>query len=708
MSATEQSPSDRFCEFFNQYYRDEIAELAQKYPNEQRSLWIEAKDLFTYDVDMLDDWRAQPSRMRREALDGLQLVDLPIDIDLSRVAIRLTDSHEYVPTRGVSELTSDDIGNYIGVTGHMAKVTGTTPRLVEAVFQCQRCGVNNAITQGRNSLQQPHECQGCQRQGPFLVDPSQSEFIDQRKIKFESPPDEGAPGQGQTITVHVSDELCHYGGENGLPDRAGERVTIYGQLEIDESQFDKRNASPEMETWFNAQAIEFEQDDYDDLDIEAHREAFEGFAERDDAIDLCAQSIAPELRRDPDDDLSTVTEAAVAWLFNAYRLDPDGMGQKRGDLHMGIFGDPGLGKSTLLSDLSNLSPKCEFRSGTGLSAVGLTAAAVQEEFAGTSEWTLEPGVLPRANGGHCIIDEVDDVVDEKTKKMHDALEGDQMVKVDKAGISADLPTRTALLMSGNPVYGRFDRFEPIAQQIDLDPALVSRMDVLFALQDDVDKDADSSKAEHILSAYDELSEAELTGNTPEGDSAIERPIPTEVFRAWVAYARENVFPRLSDEAKECLMDFYLEARNLNDGHTNSNDGDDPIPATPRTLESGIRLSTAFARVHLSDTIEKRHAERAIAISRKVVGLNFDPKAGQMDAGMTDTGKPKSEHDRMKLIKETIDELAADADDGRAQHDALVDVLETQGLDASRAEQDIENLRKSGSVYGLESEGYRTP
>ncbi|TKX76263.1 hypothetical protein EXE53_32825, partial [Halorubrum sp. SD626R] len=153
------------------------------------------------------------------------------------------------------------------------------------------------------------------------------------------------------------------------------------------------------------------------------------------------------------EELDTVFEASVAWLFNAYRIDND-LGSYRGDLHFGLIGDPGRGKSTILSRLNEIAPKSEFRSGTGLSKIGLTAAAVQEEFAGTTEWTLSPGILPRANGGHCIIDEVDDVVDEKTKSMHDALEGDQMVKVDKAGITADLPTRTALLASGNPVHGR--------------------------------------------------------------------------------------------------------------------------------------------------------------------------------------------------------------------------------------------------------------
>lgn len=709
MSVEEASLGDRFSEFFRQYYRDEIGTLAQHYPKEQRSLWIDAADLCKFDPDMLDDWKAQPETMREHALDGLCLVDLPVDIDLSGVNIRLTDPGSYIPTRGVSELTSDDIGGYIGITGNMSKVTGVAPRLVMAAFECQRCGAPNDVPQSRTSLQDAHECHGCQRKGPFLLDTAQSEFIDQRKIKFETPADEGTPGQGQSITVYVEDDLCHIGGANGLTDRAGELVTVYGELQIDESQFKKRNASPELETWFDARAIEFEKDGFEDLDTEAHRETFEDLAARPDAVDLCARSIAPELQREEGDDLSTVTEAAVAWLFNAYRLDPEGMGQKRGDLHMGIFGDPGLGKSTLLTDLANLAPKCEFRSGTGLSSVGLTAAAVQEEFAGTTEWTLEPGVLPRANGGHCIIDEVDDVVDEKTKKMHDALEGDQMVKVDKAGISADLPTRTALLISGNPTDGRFDRYSPIAPQIDLDPALISRLDVLFALQDDVDKEADESKAQHILDSYDELSAAELKGDVDDSKtSAIERPVPVEVFRAWILYSRENVFPTLSDEAKERLKDHYLESRNLNKGYSDDSGDEQPIPATPRALESGIRLATAFARANLSETVELEHAERAVKISRQVVGLNFDPESNAFDSGMTDTGKPESQKDRMKLLIETIEEMQNEFDDHRGvPHDDLKAALDELNYPAEKLESDIDKLKqKKTGVYSPESGVYR--
>lgn len=690
---------DAFEEFYRTYYRDEIGELYQHHPDE-RSLWITTRDLYRWNPDVevssvLDVWLERPREIQALAEEALQNYDFPLDIELDPVHVRLTDPDGVLEEHAVPELNSDDVERYVAVSGKLAKVTGTKPRLKTGVFICQRCTSESRIPQPRTELREPHQCQGCERQGPFKIDFGESELVDQRKVKLEEPPAERAKGEGQHVPVYVDDDLCDIGGENGLTDRGGENCTIFGQLRLDESNTD----GPEFDVWLDAHAIEFEEEDLSDIDIETHREAFEEFAARDDAVELCRDSIAPGLKGD--DDLDTVLEAGVAWLFNAYRVDPEDAGSKRGDLHMGVFGDPGLGKSTLLGALHELAPRSEFRSGTGLSAVGLTAAAVQEEFAGKTEWTLQPGILPRTDGGHCIIDEVDDVVDEKTKKMHDALEGEQMVKVDKAGIKADLPTRTAILVSGNPTHGRFDRYGDIAEQIDLDPALIDRMDLLFALQDVVVEERDREKARHILDTYDELSREDLSerGELPADEDATrevsEGPVPKEVLRAWIAYARENVFPLLTEPAKERLLEFYVETRNLNDAYENEEGGDSATSVTPRSLEAGIRLSIAFARVRLSETVDLEDAERSINISKQVVGLNFDPETGEFDAGRTER---KSQSGRVKAMRNVLQ---------NASEDLSIDRLaERSGVPEDKVEHRIQEWLKSGDVMEPQVGEYR--
>ena len=690
--------TDQFLEFYQTYYRDEIGELAQHYPREQRSLYIEADDLYRYDRDLLEDWENDPGQIRQYAEEALRLFDLPADVELGNAHVRLTDSEGALETRSIPELNpADDIGDYVAVRGQVSKVTGTAPRLVEAAYECQRCGTPTYIPQGRNRVQEPHECAGCERQGPWSLTVDESEFVDQRKVQLVELPGERPDVEGESIPVFVEDDLCGYGGENGLPDRSGEQAVILGKLRVNEGDLQGRNADPETTTWIDAHAIAFESDDYDDVDVEAHRDDFETLADQEDCVDQLADSIAPQILAD--EELDTVFEASVAWLFNAYRIDND-LGSYRGDLHFGLIGDPGRGKSTILSRLNEIAPKSEFRSGTGLSKIGLTAAAVQEEFAGTTEWTLSPGILPRANGGHCIIDEVDDVVDEKTKSMHDALEGDQMVKVDKAGITADLPTRTALLASGNPVHGRFDRHEPMADQIDLDDALIDRMDVLLAVQDIPDPETDAKLADHVLDTWDDASRQELENrgvdiDVPE-ETAIDPPVPIEVFRAMLVYAREHVFPTLTTAAKEMLKESYIDVRSLNDG------ADDPVPATPRRLEAGIRLSVGFARAELSETVEPRHVERAIRITKNVVGLNYDPETGKFDAERTGKGTPRSQKERIERIKDIINELCTPEE--AASRREVLDAAKEAGMTRSKAADELDKLDRRGEVYHPSGEG----
>ena len=69
------------------------------------------------------------------------------------------------------------------------------------------------------------------------------------------------------------------------------------------------------------------------------------------------------------------------------------------------------------------------------------------------------------------------------------------------------------------------------------------------------------------------------------------PIPHQLLRKYVSYARHYVHPTLSAEAAQVLQDFYLELRR-------QNHGTDSTPITTRQLESLIRL-TEVPHTHTS-------------------------------------------------------------------------------------------------------------
>ena len=75
--------------------------------------------------------------------------------------------------------------------------------------------------------------------------------------------------------------------------------------------------------------------------------------------------------------------------------------------------------------------------------------------------------------GVAAVDEMDKMQKEDRSALHEAME-QQTISVAKAGITATLKSRCALLGAANPKYGRFDMYGDIADQINMPPSLLSR------------------------------------------------------------------------------------------------------------------------------------------------------------------------------------------------------------------------------------------
>jgi len=79
-----------------------------------------------------------------------------------------------------------------------------------------------------------------------------------------------------------------------------------------------------------------------------------------------------------------------------------------------------------------------------------------------------------------------------------------------------------------------------------------------------------------------------------------------------------------------------------------------ITATPRQLESMIRVSESIARMRLSDTVEVRDVEEAVSLIKTAMQQSAtDPKTGKIDMDMITTGISASSANRIKLICDFI-------------------------------------------------------
>jgi replicative DNA helicase Mcm len=229
---------------------------------------------------------------------------------------------------------------------------------------------------------------------------------------------------------------------------------------------------------------------------------------------------------------------------------------------------------------------------------------------------------------------------------------------------------------------------------------MSRFDLIFVLTDDPDTKRDSAIAEHILKSNyaGELStqrawNPEISEEDIENALTVIKPaIDPEILRKYVAYARKNIFPTLSDEAKEYFLKYYVGLR------TQGQDSNKPVPVTARQLEALIRLGEASARLRLSDRVTLEDALRVVRILEACLRkVGVDPETGFLDADIIASGTTKSTRDRTKSVMDIIRDISKE-NQGQAPWDAVLDRAEELGIDRSKAEEIIDRLRRDGSIF----------
>jgi len=503
------------------------------------------------------------------------------------------------------------------------------------------------------------------------------------KVKVETPPDKTGAIEGGEIACYVRDDLVEHGSEFGLAGRTGEQVKLNGTVRR-EQRSGRGTSDLVFDRYVETSSVEFVNDS-SDIEAAEYKDEFTELANHDDPLALWKASIAPELYATAEWDRAF--ELGVAYLFAAPRINIDGGPTYRGDIHMLIVSDYGMGKSTFTQGIAEYSPKSIKKSATGLASdVGLTASAVRDDDFGDGSWTLKPGILVRGNGGHVILDEIDKGPDDLAK-MNDALEGEQTVTVDKAGKDAEFNSKVGLLGTGNPIDGRFEPNTAVAPQIGVDSSLLSRFDGIVTMRDVPDTETDANVSQRIGEAYKEAQEV-ACGDRDEMD-ILERPVPVDVGKAWVEYARENINPQLTQSQIADVKDWYAsEVRQFNNDMQNeSADVDPPVPVTPRVVEDTLRLAVAFARVHLRETVQDSDLELAKDLRKTLAGQTFED--GFMENVRAREGGAQSQLSRRDRLVKIIREKKGME---WSEIAAAIDAPE------SKVENDVEKLKQKGKLY----------
>ena len=649
-----QTSTAKFEEFFATSYKDDVFKILEKYPDE-RSLNVNYQSLEIFDPELADLLIEKPEEVIQAAQIAIKNIDpLVKDADINIRFENLTNIIQ------LKDLLSKYIGTFVAADGIVRKTDEIRPRIETGVFECRGCMRLHEVEQtSANHIIEPSLCSECGGRS-FRLLQEESKYIDTQTARMQEPLENLSGGtEPKQMLMILEDDLV----DELNP---GDKVRITGTLKTF-----REERSGKFKNYIYVNHIEPLEQEFEELHLsEEDEEKIIELSQDPHIYDKIIKSTAPSIRGYRD-----VKEAIALQLFGGAAKQLEDETKLRGDIHILIVGDPGIGKSQILKYVSRLAPRSIYTSGKGTSGAGLTAAAVRDELGG---WSLEAGALVLGDQGNVCVDELDKMRSEDRSALHEALE-QQTVSIAKAGIMATLNSRCSVLAAANPKFGRFDRYKVLAEQIDLPAPIISRFDLIFVIEDKPSRDGDAKLADHILKIHKE--------------NTVDYEIEPELLRKYIAYARRNVNPQLTNEANDVLKEFYVSTRNSNPEEQGA------VPITARQLEAIIRLSEASAKIKLKEYVEKEDAEKAVRLQMaclKEVGV--DPETGEIDVEILEGGTPKSDRDKIQRVTEEIklleEEFAGDA----PLNVLLSNMSEKYGVSEDKTEQIVRNLKQKGVIY----------
>ena len=464
-------------------------------------------------------------------------------------------------------------------------------------LQCRNCGNMKYIPvkSGFSSFKIPRQCDnskliGEQREkcplDSYISVPEKSQYIDVQTLKIQEAPELIPVGEiPRSYLLYCDRTLVN----QVTP---GTRVTVVGIQCVDERETDK--SINDRSSYIRVVQFQHENKKTGRQTFnftEEDQRKFNLFAKSDKIYEKIAKSIAPGIFGSDD-----IKKAIACLLFGGCRKRLNGGVMLRGDINILLLGDPSTAKSQFLKFVERVAPIAVYTSGKGSSAAGLTASIIRDASSG--EFQLEGGAMVLADGGIVCIDEFDKMRSQDRVAIHEAME-QQTISVAKAGITTTLNSRTSVLAAANPIYGHIDDLKTTQEQIDFQTTILSRFDCIFLVRDIHNKERDEKMAHHIV---DISASNKITTRKEEGEISIND------LKRYIAYARMNCTPKLTEESAKVLQNYYIEDRKkYNENKTKK--GND-IPVTVRQLEAIIRLSEAIAKMSLSSVVNRKDVDEA--------------------------------------------------------------------------------------------------
>ena len=289
---------------------------------------------------------------------------------------------------------------------------------------------------------------------------------------------------------------------------------------------------------------------------------------------------------------------------------------------------------------------------------------------------LEAGATVLGDQGLVCIDEFDKMKAEDRSALHEVME-QQTASISKGGIVATLNARTSILAAANPMYGKYDPFKNITENVNLPVPLLTRFDLIFVVRDKPSKERDSRIAQHIINLH-----------TPQGIDK-KSLIDSETLTKYLSYTK-RINPTLTKEAEQKILDYYMKMRKV--------EAEEMITVTPRQLEGLIRLATARARLLLKNQVDGDDAQRAIDLLQSMFeDAGIDVNTGKVDLGVLQ-GRPRSEVSKMQLFMELMKSLEGEHKTPVEENQLVEELTKTEKFTEEEAKSFIRKMAGASSIY----------
>lgn len=664
-------------------------------------------------------------------LQGEELPVAPPIVNIPHVSARL---YNYEPLSALRTLRASVFGRLVAVRGTVVRVSNIRPLCTRMAFRCLGGGAHlQSLPLQHGKYATPTKCiqPDCRSRSfaPIRNSPL-THTVDFQIIKVQEliGGEQRETGRiPRTVECHLTSDLC----DSCVP---GDTVTVTGIVRVTSDGTSRGNKDQCVFLLYidatsvsntKGQRSKLAQGSGGSLEDRCGGEEFtlkelyavQEIQSQPDLLRLIVHSLCPVIYG------QLLVKAALALvLFGGRQKHTDKNSVPvRGDPHILMVGDPGVGKSQMLQAVCNLAPRGIYVCGNSTSTAGLTVSLSRD--AGTGDFALEAGALVLSDQGLCCIDEFDKLGNQQQALM-EAME-QQSVSLAKAGIVASLPARTSVVAAANPVGGHYNRSKTVSENLKMGSAILSRFDVVFLLLDIPDESHDRHLSEYIMAnraGKGRTSGSVVTRAGSDLDTSIlldhsDMPlserlqvqsgetvdvIPVCLLRKYISYARRYVHPRLSPEAAQTLKTFYLSLR----AQAHSADS---TPITTRQLESLIRLTEARARLELRETATKEDAEDVVEIMKHSLadtysdGLgNLDFQRSQLGSGMSQRGAAKKLINALHTYAQRTNQTQFDLQTLRSVAAQMnIKVMDFEGLVSSLNEQGF-LLKKGAKLYQLQT------